>query len=141
MISRVFKLWIISCCAFIVLWVLDIVPGALLVCTLSLPVLFAVACAFLLPSPRVSGRRYVFDEDSNRTLRAMIDEFSFPSHDRKADDGEYQRDTNSYEFSHAELTTHTFDSDFHKTTVFDRNSDGSFNFSGTGSMSSGLSDF
>ena len=136
-----FKLWIVSCCALIVLCVLGAAPGVLLAVVFSLPVPFLIACAIILPSPQAHARGHGFsDDDTFHYARRTFDEFDFPSHERHRGDEWDSTPVHSYEYTNAETMVNGFESS-HKTTVLDLNSDGTFAIGGTGTMSSGLSDF
>jgi hypothetical protein len=146
MLKRTLKLWFYGSCAMLVLWELKWISGGLFVFALSLPIIFLIVCAVVLPDSRQRTRRHDRDEQIGHSIDDTVSSnsslsASFTNHGSGDDASPSSRRHSFCDPDSWSPDCHSFlDHNSHTIAVLDINSDGSFSPTGTGIMSSGLHD-
>jgi hypothetical protein len=146
MLKRALKLWFYSSCAMYCLWVLNIISVVGLLMVVSLPIIFLIVCAVVLPDSRQRTRRHDWDEQIGHSFDDTVSSnvglsASFTDHDSDDDVSLSSRRRSFCDADSWSAASHSFlDHNSHTIAVLDMNSDGSFSPNGTGIMSSGFHD-
>jgi hypothetical protein len=146
MLIRALKLWFYISCAMFCLWAFNAISVGGLLMVVSLPIIFLIVCAVVLPDSRQRTRRLDWDEQIGHSFddtasSSVSLNASFTNHASDDDVSLGSRRRSYYDADSWSSDSHSFlGHNSHSITVFDINSDGSFSPTGTGIMSSGLND-